>query len=191
MTSIKYNKPSVKRTHLIDTAKLLFYKYGIRRITIDEICAKSNVSKVTYYKYFSNKSDLVLLIRDQLVEEGFQKFDEISDLVIPYPDKVMLMTKWRVEFLSSMSNDFIEDIMNVVDLYQEVKKRYLRNIEKAQDTGEINPDLSPELIWLVTEKLGELTKDGSWKNVTTDYIEFQKQLRDLYFNGILLDKTNT
>ena len=68
-----------------------------------------------------------------------------------------------------------------------MKRRYLKNIEAAQIKGEVRNDLSPELIWLVTEKLNELVKDGSWKEIFTDYREFQKQIRRMYFYGMLDD----
>ena len=188
MKNITSGRTSAKRSQLIETAKCLFFKHGVRRVTVEEICEKAKVSKVTFYKYFTDKIELAEFIRDQLVEEGFSKFDEINNLAVSYPKKIDLMTQWRVGFLSAMSSDFIEDIMNVQDIQQEVKKRYLRNIRKAQENGEIKPDISPELIWLVTEKLNELTEDGSWRNVSTDYIEFQRQLRKMYFGGLLVNE---
>lgn len=178
---------SKKCTQLIETAKDLFFKHGVKRITIEEICKESNVSKVTFYKYFSNKDELIRHIRDELIEEGFSKFDEINELDIGFPEKVELITQWRINFFSNIKSDFIQDILSVEDTIEEMKRRYLKNIEAAQIKGEVRNDLSPELIWLVTEKLNELVKDGSWKEIFTDYREFQKQLRRMYFYGLLDD----
>ncbi len=178
---------SKKSTQLIETAKNLFFKHGVKRITIEEICKESNVSKVTFYKYFSNKNELVRHIRDELIEEGFSEFDEINELDIGFPEKVELITQWRIDFFSNIKSDFIQDILSVEDTIEEMKRRYLKNIEAAQIKGEVRNDLSPELIWLVTEKLNELVKDGSWKEIFTDYREFQKQIRRMYFYGLLDD----
>ncbi len=178
---------SKKSTQLIETAKNLFFKHGVKRITIEEICKESNVSKVTFYKYFSNKNELVRHIRDELIEEGFSEFDEINELDIGFPEKVELITQWRIDFFSNIKSDFIQDILSVEDTIEEMKRRYLKNIEAAQIKGEVRNDLSPELIWLVTEKLNELVKDGSWKEIFTDYREFQKQIRRMYFYGMLDD----
>jgi len=176
---------SPKGLKLKATAKELFFKYGVKRVTVEEICAKAGVSKVTFYKYFSDKFQLAALIRDELTEEGFAKFDEINALDVSYPEKINRMTRWRTEFFSAITHEFIEDVMNMEDLYEEVKKRYLKNIRSAQEKGEIRGDLSPELIWLVSEKLNEIVKDGSWKEISPDLGEFQKQLRALYFWGLL------
>jgi hypothetical protein len=87
-----------------------------------------------------------------------------------------------------MTSEFIEDALVFEDVQQEVEKRYLRNIVDAQEKGEIRPDLSPELILLVTEKLNEIVKDGSWKAIFTDFNEFQKQIRMMYYYGLLENK---
>ena len=155
---------------------------------MEEICEKASVSKVTFYKYFSDKMELARIIVNQLNDEGFSKFDEINLLDLPYPEKVDLMTQWRAAFFSQMATEFIEDALVFEDIQQEVEKRHLRNIVDAQAKGEIRPDLSPELIVLVTEKLNEIAKDGTWKAIFTDFNEFQRQIRKMYYYGILEDK---
>jgi AcrR family transcriptional regulator len=58
---------SDKMQDILDSARSLFWKHGIRRITIEEICEKAGVSKMTCYKYFSNKT----AIARYLIEEMF------------------------------------------------------------------------------------------------------------------------
>lgn len=188
MKDPKSKRSARKYALLVETAKGLFFKHGIKRVTVEEICEKSNVSKVTFYRYFSDKMQLARLIIDQLNDEGFSKFDEINQLDLPYPEKVDLMTQWRIEFFSSMADEFIEDTLAFEDVHQEVNKRYLKNIIDAQEKGEIQPDLSPELILLVTEKLNEIVEDGSWKRIFTDFNEFQRQIRNMYYYGLLENK---
>ena len=185
MNSQKSKRTGKKYAQLVETAKGLFLKHGIKRVTVEEICEKASVSKVTFYKYFSDKIQVARIIVDQLNDEGFSKFDEINRLDLPYPDKVDLMTQWRVAFFSQMAPEFIEDVLVFEDIHQEVQKRYLRNIVEAQEKGEIRPDLSPELILLVTEKLNEIVKDGSWKAIFTDFNAFQRQIRKMYYYGLL------
>jgi AcrR family transcriptional regulator len=187
-------KKSKKRTQIIKTATDLFSRFGTKRVTVEEICKTAEVSKVTFYKYFKNKMDLTRQIRDELVEIGFSKFDEISALDIPYPEKIELMTRWRIEFFSQMKHEFIHELFTLDEIVEEVKRRYLKNITHAQNKGEIRADLSPEFIWLVSEKLTEIVRDENWKTVFSDYGEFQKQMRALFFFGLLVrsnDKTNS
>lgn len=186
-------KKSEKPDQIIKTAIDLFSRFGAKRVTVEEICKTAGVSKVTFYKYFKNKLDLIRHIRDELIEIGFNKFDEISAMDISYPEKIELMTRWRIEFFSQMKNEFIHELFSLDEVVEEAKQRYLRNISMAQEKGEIQPDLSPELIWLVSEKLNEIIRDKSWRTVFTEYSEFQEQMRRLFFFGLLVrsnDETN-
>jgi AcrR family transcriptional regulator len=142
---------------------------------------------VTFYKYFDDKEELVKHISDELIIRGFSKFDEINELDISFTEKVDLITQWRIDFFSTINSEFIEDILCIEDVTEEMKKRYIKNIAAAQIKGEVKKELSPELIWLVTEKLNELVKNGCWKEFFSDYSEFQKQLRKMYFFGLLED----
>jgi AcrR family transcriptional regulator len=176
---------SKKYVALLDTAKALFFKHGIKRVTIGEICEKSKVSKVTFYKYFKDKNDLVKTIREELMQTGFARFDEINSLPLSYPEKIEMMTSWRVQFFASMKSEFIKEMLDVDSVTEEIKQRYIKNIRQAQQNDEIDPALSPELIWLVTEKYNEIVKEGNWENHLCNHMEAQVQLRRMYFYGLL------
>ena len=164
---------------------MLFFRHGVKRVTVEEICGKAGVSKMTFYKYFSDKKKLAELIRDELNDEGLAKYDEINREDISFPDKIDLITQWRSDFFSQMSGEFIEDMLDLEDVTEKMKTHYMNVVTVAQKRGEVRRDLSPELIWLVTEKLNDITRDGSWKQVTPDYTEFQRQMRKLFFYGLL------
>jgi AcrR family transcriptional regulator len=59
---------SSRKDHLVETALGLFYKNGFHATGIDTILAESGVAKMTLYKYFKGKDDLILAaleLRDQ------------------------------------------------------------------------------------------------------------------------------
>jgi AcrR family transcriptional regulator len=163
----------------------LFSRFGVRRVTVQEICRHSGVSKVTFYKYYRNKDDLVDAIRDEWVQAGFAAFDEIEALDIPYPEKIDRMTRWRIEHFSGIDDEFRRELFSGDDIQEEAKRRFLANLERARGRGEIRPDVSGELIWLVSERLQGMVRDGGWRSVTEDYADFQAQMRTLFFYGLL------
>ena len=179
------NKKKKKRQQLIIAAKNLFIRHGFKRITIDEICKTASVSKMTFYKYFSDKAAIADKIALDLVEEGFAAYDEINRLDISYSEKITKMTQWRIEFASGLENEFIKEVLDMDTIMGEMRKRFIKNIKTAQASGEINPELSPEFIWIVTEKLNELISEDSWRDVLESYSDFQKQMRQIYYYGIL------
>jgi AcrR family transcriptional regulator len=65
---------SARRDHLVETALRLFYENGFHATGIDTILAESGVAKMTLYKYFKGKDDLILAaleLRDRRWMEWF------------------------------------------------------------------------------------------------------------------------
>lgn len=174
-----------KNELIIETAERLFARYGAKRVTVEELCREAGVSKPTFYKHFKNKVALVCTIRDRYVDEGFARFEEISSLEIPFPDKIDLMTEWKVKHAGRIAAPFIRELVSIDDATERFKRGYLGNVRKAQKRGEVRGDIDPELLWLVIEKLGELVKDGSWKGACKDMGDYQRQLRTLLWYGLL------
>jgi AcrR family transcriptional regulator len=66
---------SLRRDHLVGTALALFSKHGYHATGIDRILAESGVAKMTLYKHFRSKDDLILAAlrrRDEEFRRWFQ-----------------------------------------------------------------------------------------------------------------------
>ena len=50
---------SDQRNHIIKTAGELFFRLGIRSVSIDDICHELGMSKKTFYVYFASKDELI------------------------------------------------------------------------------------------------------------------------------------
>lgn len=87
--------------------------------------------------------------------------------------------------MTRISTDFIREMVSIDDVIEGTKKRFLGNIADARDNGDIRADIDPEFLWMVTDKLYELGKDDSWKQLFSDFSQFQYQLRTLIFYGLL------
>lgn len=67
---------SSRRDHLIDTAIELFYRDGFHATGIDKILAQSGVAKMTLYKHFKSKDELILAAlrrRDERFRNWFMR----------------------------------------------------------------------------------------------------------------------
>jgi AcrR family transcriptional regulator len=66
---------SEARQRILETADRLFYQDGIRAVGIDRIIAEAGVAKMSLYKHFQSKDDLILAVlqhREQNVLEFFR-----------------------------------------------------------------------------------------------------------------------
>jgi AcrR family transcriptional regulator len=53
-------KPSAARARILQTADRLFYNEGIRAVGVDRVVAEARVTRVTFYRHFPSKDDLVV-----------------------------------------------------------------------------------------------------------------------------------
>lgn len=66
---------SEARQRILETADRLFYQEGIRGVGIDRIVAEAEVAKMSLYKYFPSKDDLILAVlqyREEMLLEFFR-----------------------------------------------------------------------------------------------------------------------
>ena len=104
-----------KRELILKTGKDLFWKFGFKRVTIEEICKEAGISKMTYYKFFSNKMELVKTIMDKVLQDSLEKYKRIMDSDIPYPEKVVAMVQLKRDQIETMSSEFFRDYVQSGD----------------------------------------------------------------------------
>lgn len=62
----KCTEGSCARDRIFEAAKNLFYRFGIRGVSVDAIAAEADTTKVTLYRVFSSKDELIVLVlKDQ------------------------------------------------------------------------------------------------------------------------------
>ena len=66
---------SEARQRILESADRLFYQEGVRAVGIDRIIAEAEVAKMSLYKHFPSKDDLILTVlkhREENVLEFFR-----------------------------------------------------------------------------------------------------------------------
>lgn len=64
------------RQRILETADRLFYQEGIRAVGIDRIVADAGVAKMSLYKHFPSKDDLILAVLQHREKEIWAFFEE-------------------------------------------------------------------------------------------------------------------
>jgi len=104
-----------QRAHIIKTAGELFFRLGIRSVSIDDICRELGMSKKTFYVYFASKDELIEQMLRANVEHMEQKMRttmETSD----FGGIVRKFTQWITTEK--------EDVRKVPQLVYDLKKYY-------------------------------------------------------------------
>lgn len=188
MTVTSRAKRSKKYQQLVETAEELFFRHGIRRVTVEEICQKASVSKMTFYRHFTNKIDLVKHISYVWLEKGEKKLDEVTAMDIPFPEKLRIMLGYRLQVMATMSTEFIEEYMQL-DFYMPIQQAWIQRVIQflieAQKEGYIRPGIRPEFILAVVNKLNELVEDERLKGLYPNYVELGREVFNFLYYGIL------
>lgn len=82
-TTAKRPGNSPRRDQLLETATELFYRNGCHTTGIDRILAEAGVAKMTLYKHFRSKEELVLAAAQRFhetIRENFQAYVEKGNL---------------------------------------------------------------------------------------------------------------
>ena len=179
---------------IIKTSRDLFMRYGIKRVTVEEICKTAGVSKMTFYKHFKNKLDLALFILDNIFQEGVNRYKRIMDQDIPYSEKAKEIIKLKLISTEDLSKEMLKDfydksIPEVAEMIQKITqenfKLLLDDLVTAQKKGEIRQDINLHFIIHMLSQMQEMATDekllslyGSTQALASEFINF-------FFYGIL------
>jgi AcrR family transcriptional regulator len=179
---------------IVNAAKSLFWKHGIKRVTIEEICQNAGVSKMTCYKYFSNKSAIAKYLIEDMFESGVKAYKEIYNSDIPYEEKVKKMVDLKMSNAHEMSQELLDDIYkyqdeDLSDTIEDIKNKmigiYLDDFHDAQKTGEIRSDVKPEFLLYFLNNMTEMFTDQNLVALYNNPEQMIAEVMNFFFYGIM------
>ena len=179
---------------LVETAWDLFWKFGFTRVSIEEVCKEAGVSKMTFYKHFSNKTDLVKFIMHEISENSLKMYDDIMALDLPFIEKIEKTIELKIEQTENVSEAFFNDFhrQNDPELNQILNEQRISNIKvitswyvKAQKNGDIRKDIKPEFIIYLLNQLMEMVKDEKLLKLYKTPHDLIRELTNFFFYGLL------
>ena len=170
--SVINSHPRSKRySAIMLTARELFWKYGFKRVSVEEICEKSGVSKMTFYRFFPNKLELAKAVFDEVINSGLVAFRNIIDTSkFSTAQKVQMILALKMNGTYDISQEFLQDFYNnpELGLKDHIEKRtksvwleVIEDFKKAQKKKIFRKDFKPELLFYISQKFQELVNDKS------------------------------
>ncbi len=183
-----------KRELILKTGKQLFWKFGFKRVTIEEICKEAGISKMTYYKFFTNKINLVQTIMDSVMQESLDRYNNIMDSDIPYPEKVVGLIHLKRDQIETMSSEFFQDYVQSEDqelitfleqLTADNIQKFTDDFRKAQVNGDIRKDLKIEFIMHMMNHLINMAQEDALLSMYDEPQDLVMEITNFLFYGIL------
>lgn len=175
------------------TGEELFMRYGVKRVTVEEICRTARVSKMTFYKYFKNKHDMAKGVIVALYDEGQARFDRIMSKDKPFGEKMKQFVQFKLEYGRRTSKEFYRDMLSTSpEIHEFLEERSQRNVEKMMDLfrrarkdGEIREDLNLEFVSFMLDHVLELSEDPRLLSIFPNTYELVRDWLDFFFYGIM------
>lgn len=183
-----------KQEQLLTAAKMLFWKHGIRRVSIEEICKEAGVSRMTFYKHFRDKDGIIQAILEGLERDALERYRTVMKSDIPFPEKVKALVRWKSEQTDTLSHDFYHDIhqhagRSVIDLMDRMDKDSIRLMEKdivqARKQGHLRAGIHPKFFVYLLDKMIEMSHDEALIKMYPSPKAMIMELTNFYFYGIL------
>jgi AcrR family transcriptional regulator len=115
-------EPSTKRDQLVETAWQLFYHEGYHATGIDRILAKAGVAKMTLYKHFRSKEELILAVLEKRSAQFQESFSRFLQAKTRTPERELLavfdwLIAWveRKDFRGCLFQKALAEYQEVVD----------------------------------------------------------------------------
>jgi len=168
---------NTKQQDILKTGKTLFWKHGVKRVSVEEICKEAGVSKMTFYKFYPNKIELAKAILDAYMTLSMNRFNEIVTSENLFSKKLEAIFLIKIEVLNDFSQEFINDIYTNQTLGL---RKYLE--EKSQSFSE-----EIKQFYRVAQQKGNIRK-----NVNIDFVmEFSTHTTKLMENKALMAQYNS
>lgn len=143
---------------IVRTTSNLFQQFGVRSVSIDDVCKKLQISKKTFYTYFQQKEDLVdavLTYLDKIHLEKFSKLLQNKNAIEAFL-VILREIKKNADTEPKLMWHDIEKYYPKVFERNDLKKRDLMikgfeaNLRQGIEEGYYREDLDVELISLLS-----------------------------------------
>ncbi len=191
---MKEKTSNQKYKDIVKTARELFWKHGFRRVSVEEICEKASVSKMTFYRFFSNKIELAKIIFNDVTHEASEKFKQIMADNTSVHEKIKNMMILKAEGTNDISKEFMQDFyLGSQPELKEFVEEATRNIwydiinefKKAQKKGWFRSDFKPEFLFQISSKIIDMMKDDNILELYQTPQEIILEFTNIIVYGIL------
>jgi len=183
---------------LLKQAGEIFMRYGLKSVTMDDVCRELGISKKTLYQYVSDKNDLIAKVLDQDIQEDEKVICALQTSGLSAIDELLHIQKMVTEKVQHMHSSIIYDLKKY---YPESWGRIIRhrnefivgcieqNIIKGQQEGVFRTDIHSALIAKIYASRIEVSIDPSlYSGLKITPAEVYAEAMRYHIRGIATEK---
>jgi AcrR family transcriptional regulator len=186
------------KLNIVEKADSLFRTFGIRGVTIDDICKECGISKKTIYKHYTDKHALA----NKSLEYHYDKlFKEINSIIKNSSNAIETLFKISMHFretLNDINPSFVHDLKkfhhDLFKVHQKSKEKLfvktLRSVIKnGKNEGLIRVEINEGIISKLRIEMIEVAfNQDIFPQKNYNYMDIQIISFDLFLRGIVTSK---
>ena len=188
---MKRSKTAIK---LLESAKSLFWKYGYKRVTVEDICQGGGVSKMSFYRLFKNKLAIAEEVFNLEIGKGIDQYEAIFNSQEPFVDKMEAIIHLKLKHSEMIGLEFLHDLMvyggeefqaYLSKMRDDNAQMTMDFFKKAQEAGDIRKDLKLDLIPIMAQNLTALASNEQLNEMYDSTRDLIKDITVFFFYGIV------
>ncbi len=119
-----------QKINIINTCWALFFQFGIKSVTMDDIANKMGISKKTLYQYFSNKNELVYQAIEWDIEKPKFSFKSEEIINLNALDQYFAFFKFINEMIQHNCDSLEYDLKKYYpEIWNKFKDKRIKNFQ--------------------------------------------------------------
>jgi TetR/AcrR family transcriptional regulator, cholesterol catabolism regulator len=143
------------KERILNASFELFFRYGIKSVTMDDIAKHLSMSKKTIYQFFQDKDEVVHTLMQKSLREDERDFSAITGRAANVVEEVFMIMKKMHEIFSNINPNIFYDLRKyhpqTWDLFHKFRTQFILNmventLEKGKRDGYVRPDINAKLL---------------------------------------------
>lgn len=187
-----------EKERVLTFATELFFKYGVRNVTMDDLAQQLGVSKKTIYATYSNKREIVMAVANHFFRLEKERSETISAQATNAIDELFRIVIWSANVLKKISPNLVFEIQKYYpeawEVFNEFHRGYVfekvkENLHQGIGEGLYRPELQVDIVARLRVLQIESTLHTDFFPADQyDQASVQVAVFELFMHGLVSDK---
>ena len=183
------------RTRILNEATKMFYKYGIKSITMSHIASETGISKRTLYETFSDKDNLIASIISDATQEHRKMCINSIENAKNVIEAIFLLIKHHNNTFNKINPLFFNDLKKYHSaIFNQIVQRWQNRdysetellLERGVKESLFNNEINIQVVSLFIHKTMNILKTEEFAEIKRE--DIIKSIFMPYFEGISTEK---
>lgn len=183
---------------ILEGAEKLFFQYGVRSVSMDDVARELSMSKKTLYQYFTNKDELVSEMARAYMLQEKGEYCNIANTTKNAIEELFNISVCLREHMEKMNPSLMYDLQkyhaSAWQHFLDYKNEFIRgtvieNIRRGKKEGHYRSEIDEEILSILrVETIQMVFNESVFPKAKFHFPTVQMQVFDHFVHGLLTEK---